>query len=74
MIDCFINLPKETRIENPLDIEWIQTHQANIHNLVASLLQQLHEFPIKDISGRLMICKRISFNDQPQDWKICIPS
>ena len=74
LLDCFINLPEDPTLRNPIDLEWIQTHQANDPNLIACSLQKPQEFPIKDINGRPMICRKLYVNDQPQDWKICIPN
>lgn len=73
LLDCFLNLPEDETLRNPIDLEWIQTHQANDNNLILCSLQQPQEFPIKTINNRPMICKKLYVNDEPQDWKICIP-
>ena len=73
LLECFLNLPEDETSRDPIDLEWIQTHQANDPNLIACSLQQPQEFPIEEINRNLVICKKSHVDHQPQDWKKCIP-
>ena len=75
MFDCFLNLPTQKQMRYPLDLRWLQENQFEDQDL--NNMKQKHpgNFPANTIDGVPLLCYRHDHLDEnPSNWKICIPS
>jgi len=73
-MDCFVNFPAQPNLRNPLDLQWIQTHQFEDLQLNNLHQQFPRKYPTRYINNIPLICYRRNENEQENEWKICIPT
>lgn len=75
MLDCFLNLPTQQQMRYPLDLKWLQENQFEDNELNDVQKQHPGNFPARTIDGVSLLCYRKDhLDDNPDNWKICIPS
>ena len=75
VVECFLNHPAMNVMPNPITMQTIQEHQFNDVRLQlrAHDPRFTHQFPVKYVQGRPVLCFR-PYADSPQeDWRIAIP-
>lgn len=72
VLDCFLNHPALETMPNPITMANIQQHQLQDQALVhkSQAPATYHQYPIKEISGRNIICYQ---PPNQANWKLCIP-
>jgi hypothetical protein len=75
MLDSFLNLPTQKEMRYPLDLRWIQENQFEDSELNDMQREHPGKFPSNTIDGIALLCyRRDHLDENPNNWKICIPS
>lgn len=75
LLDCFLNLPPQQQMRNPVEIRWLQENQFEDQQLNQARVDNPLRFPSKNVMGYNLIHWRNDHLDNDEmNWKIAIPS
>jgi hypothetical protein len=71
--ECYLNLPAESAVDNPLDMETIKEQQDTDNNLQLQVTKYPDQYVRKSISAVDDVLCYVKPGDPPANWKIALP-
>ena len=72
--ECYLNLPNNSAVESPLDIQNISEKQQKDKQLLARLSKHKELYFKKDIDGHTVICYCKNKEERNSKWRIALPT
>jgi hypothetical protein len=71
--ECYLNLPEDSAVDNPLDIESIKEQQGTDRELQKTATKYADQYTHKNVSGVDDVLCYVKPGDPPASWRIASP-
>jgi len=71
--ECYLNLPEDSAVDNPLDIESIKEQQGADRELQKTATKYADRYTCKNVSGVDDVLCYVKPGDPPASWQIALP-